>query len=120
MATQRVDNLSEDVVDLDQTMTKLTLALEEERSLRVKAENDLYKLQGFVIKQHDVDLIGLCARLSTFTRSLPMRVSLTTGRTSIRVSRSQSWTSLIRRRKRRKSMVKRRRIVEPPRRAMMT
>ena len=46
-----MDVLSEDVADLGQKMMKLTLALEEERSLQVRVEKDLYK--GFVIKQHD-------------------------------------------------------------------
>jgi len=53
-AASRVDVLSEDVINLGQKMTKLTLDLEEERSLRVKIEKDLDELQGFVIKQHDL------------------------------------------------------------------
>jgi len=51
--THRVDVLSGDIVDLGQKMMKFSLDLEEARSLLLKAEKDLYKLQGFMSKQHD-------------------------------------------------------------------
>jgi len=51
--TRQVDILSEEVVDLGQKMTMLTLDMEEERSLRVSAEKE-HKLQDFGIKQHDL------------------------------------------------------------------
>jgi len=50
----RIDVLSEEVVNLGQKMTMLTLDLEEEQSARVKVEKDLDELRGFVIKQHNL------------------------------------------------------------------
>jgi len=45
-----LDVLSEEVVDLGQKMTKLTLDQEEEQSYQANAEKELSELEGFVIK----------------------------------------------------------------------
>ena len=42
--------LSEEVLNLGQKMTTLTLDLVDERSVRVKVEKDLEELRSFVIK----------------------------------------------------------------------
>jgi len=57
-ATSQVEHLSEDVVDLTDKVTKLTLDLEEERLQRKKAEEDLLEFKGFVLEQHDLGFMG--------------------------------------------------------------
>ena len=52
VASHRAECLGEDVVDLTNKVTKLTLDLEEERLHRKKAEEDLLEFKGFVLKQH--------------------------------------------------------------------
>ena len=67
----QVDVLSEDVIDLGQKMIKLTLDIQEEWLLRVKAEKDLYELQGFVITQHDLGF-DRAVRQATFFYQVPV------------------------------------------------
>jgi len=50
---RRVEALGEDVVDLDQRMTQLTLKWEEEKLLRTKAEKDFREVQA-ALMQHDI------------------------------------------------------------------
>jgi len=48
-----IDHLSEDVADLTDKITRLTLELEEERPQHKKAEDNLVEFKGFVLEQHD-------------------------------------------------------------------
>ena len=50
----RIDHLSEDVADLTDNITRLTLRLEEERLQRKKAEENLVEFKGFVLEQHNL------------------------------------------------------------------
>ena len=49
-----MEHLSEDVADLTDKITRLTLDLEEERLQHKKAEEDLVEFKGFVLEHHDL------------------------------------------------------------------
>jgi len=70
VVVHRVDVLSEDVANLGQKMTNITLNLEEERLLRKKVEKDIWEVQIALVKEHDIGFKRVMRQAAFFYQGL--------------------------------------------------
>jgi len=66
VAADQIDHLSEDVANLTDKITRLTLELEEERLQHKKAEENLVEFKGFILEQHNLGFMRAVRQAAYF------------------------------------------------------